>query len=66
MFKTFFALFKKEGKGACAGESVRDYYYPDYLLRTGKISKEQYEQGLTLAEDVISSKKNIEFQQNLH
>lgn len=68
LFKTVFALFSKEGKGAGdgAGSSKRDYYYSDYLLRTGKITKEQYDQGLLLAEDVISSKKNIEFQQNLH
>lgn len=66
LFKTFFAIFKKEGQGAMQGESKRDYYYPDYLLRTGKITNEQYTQGLNTANKIIKENGTVSYQQDLH
>ncbi len=64
LFKTVGALFKSDAN--VTGESARDYYYPDYLLRTGKITREQYLMGLERAGDIIDSKDKIVYQSDLH
>lgn len=66
LFKTAIAIFKKEGQGSSDGQSTREYYYPDYLLKTGKISKEQYDKGLNTAKEIINSKGTITYQKELH
>lgn len=55
-FKTFISVFKKSGDSRDNAEedkkSIRDYYYADYLLKTGKISKDQYDYGMLLAKEI--------------
>ena len=65
LFKTFFAVFKKEGQGAIAGESKREYYYPDHLLKSGQITKDQYNKGLEKAQEIIKNKGTVEYQKQL-
>lgn len=66
LFKTLFVLFKKEGKGSNADESTREYYYPDYLLKSGKITKDQYNKGLESANNIINSKGQVVYTKKLH
>lgn len=66
LFKTVFAVFKKEGQGASAGESKREYYYPDYLLKNGKITKDQYNKGIETANEIIDKKGQVVYSEKLH
>lgn len=62
-FGTFTALFKGgSSSGANSGKSKvekREYYYGDYLLKSGKISKEQYDEGQKLAKTLEKQGKGI-------
>ncbi len=64
-FKTFVSVFKKSGESRDSAEedkkSLRDYYYADYLLKTGKISKEQYDYGMELSKEIAKAKRPLEF-----
>lgn len=62
-FLTFAALFKSDAN--TDGKSERDYYYSNYLLRTEKITKEQYDRGLELAQEIIDKKGVIKYQASL-
>ncbi len=53
-FKTLFIIFTPKGRCGDANSAYREYYYADYLLKTGKINKEQYEQGINKANDIIA------------
>ncbi len=64
LFKTVGAVFKSDS--GSAGNSKRDYYYPDYLLKSGKITQEQYSLGLARAEQLIASGGKIDYQADLH
>ncbi len=64
IFKTVGCLFKSDA--GSAGDSKRDYYYPDYLLRTEKITKQQYDQGISLADDIIKQNGKVGYQKELH
>lgn len=69
-FGTFLAVFKGGSAGGAANlEKVekREYYYPDQLLKDKKITKEQYNEGLAKAKDVIALKRKgkIEYDENL-
>jgi len=64
LFKTVGAVFKSDS--GSAGNSKRDYYYPDYLLKSGKITQEQYSLGLARAEQLIASGGKINYQADLH
>lgn len=64
IFKTVGCIFKSDAGNA--GNSKRDYYYPDYLLRTQKITEQQYKNGIDLANNVIKENKRVEFQKDLH
>ncbi|MBE5740941.1 MAG: sugar transferase [Clostridiales bacterium] len=68
LFKTVISIFKKDNGGSSegAGEGNRDYYYPDYLLRTGKITQEQYDKGHALAKELGDTKGKITYQPDLH
>ena len=66
VFRTIWFLLQFKGDVNMAGESKRDYYYSDYLLKSGKINEEQYEQGLDMAEQIIKEEGSVEFQQDLH
>lgn len=65
IIKTVFTLFKKDNSSSCAGESKREYYYADYLLKNKKITKEQYDQGLLDAENIVLNVGQVEFRQDL-
>ena len=66
-FKIIFQTFGTIFKGVYGAEdSVRDYYYSDYLLRTKKITKKQYNLGLAKANEIIQSKGTVTYQKELH
>ena len=65
IFKTFFAIFKSKGSES-AESAKRDYYYPDYLLKSNKITKEQYDLGLNKANEIIDSHGVVEYDSKLH
>ena len=64
-FKTFVSVFKHKGESHDNAEEdkkqIQEYYYADYLLRIGKITKEQYDYGMQLAKDIIAKKKPMQF-----
>lgn len=70
--KTFTSVFKNTGETHSNEEENKEevkeqeYYYADYILRIGKISKEQYDLGLKLSEDVIKEKGTITYHPELH
>lgn len=62
-FKTLFIIFTPKGRCGDANSSYREYYYADYLLKTGKIDKLQYEKGIGRANEIIAymeTKENSE------
>lgn len=67
-FGTFLAVFKGgSANGAEENVEKREYYYSDYLLKTNKITKEQYDLGLEKAKTLIETKqKSVEFVPELH
>lgn len=66
LFKTVGCLFKSESSSGGAETSKRDYYYRDYLLKTQKISAEQYALGLTRSKELKNKGGTIIFQPDLH
>lgn len=56
-FKTFVVLLNRQGTSS-DGEMPRDYRYGDYLLRVGKITKEEYDAGQEKAKQLIEEFKN--------
>ena len=67
-FGTFVAVLKGgSASGANADENVkkREYYYPDYLLKSGKITQEQYNLGLLKASQMRSGEL-VGFVEELH
>ena len=73
IFYTFFSVFKNKGESHSNTEEEKDtntkqqeYYYPDYILRIGKITKEQYDLGLKIANEIIKEKKYIDYYPELH
>jgi len=64
-FKTFSAVFTKGGESHDNAEEdkkfIRDYYYADYLLKSGKISKEQYDYGMAIAKEIAQGKRPLEY-----
>ena len=69
-FGTFIAVFNggassgaNNGKG---NESKREYYYADYLLKSGKITQSQYDKGILKAKHIIENMGVVEFVEELH
>jgi len=56
-FKTFVVLLNKQGTSS-DGEMPRDYRYGDYLLRVGKITQKEYDEGQAKANKLIEDFKN--------
>lgn len=60
IFKTISTVAKQTGVNDGTVD-MRDYYYPDYLLRTGKITQGEYDRGIQKAkaieEEFVSSRK---------
>lgn len=68
-FGTFIAVFKGgSASGANSGETKkREYYYADHLLKSGKITKEQYDLGLLNAKTLEKQKgTKVVFNKELH
>ncbi len=68
-FGTFAAVFKggsSSGAGSDADKKQkREYYYPDYLLKTGKITEQQYNEGIEKANKLLPPMKVV-YDKNLH
>ncbi len=69
-FGTFAAVFKG-GSASGAGSDAdkvekREYYYADQLLKSGKITKEQYDLGIAKASLLETKASKVEFQPELH
>lgn len=72
-FKTFTSVFTDRGESHSNKEEDKstqtkqqEYYYPDYLLRIGKITKEQYDLGLKLSTEIINETRFIDYYPELH
>lgn len=66
-FGTFLAVFKhRSASGAENNSQKREYYYADHLLKTGKITEEQYNKGLEKAQEIIAQKGTIVYNSDLH
>lgn len=64
---TFTAVFKGGSvNGAESNGKKREYYYPDHLLKSGKITKDQYNKGLEKASEIIENKGQVVYQKQLH
>lgn len=66
LIRTVFVVLKFNSDSGYNGESKRDYYYSDYLLKSGKIDKKQYKLGLEKAEEVIKNSGEVHYQKELH
>ena len=58
LIKTIFIMFTPKGRCGNSNTSYREYYYADYLIKTGKISQEEYAQGIKLANQIIHNAQN--------
>ena len=58
LIKTVFIMFTPKGRCGNSNTSYREYYYADYLLKTGKITQEEYTQGMKLASQIIHNAQN--------
>ena len=71
IFKTIGTVFTNKGESHSnaeedkANEREQEYYYADYLLRIGKITKEQYDKGLELSKEIIKNKGTVTYQPEL-
>lgn len=65
LFQTVKAIFSHDSSSEGASSSKREYYYADYLLKTNKISQNQYNEGLKLSEEIIKNKGAVKFNANL-
>lgn len=63
---TVVALFKSDSAAGGAGQTQRDYYYGDYLLRQHRISQEQYDLGHARAKELIAQMAVVQYQPDLH
>ena len=67
VFKTIVTIFTNKGESHSNAEEDKhqekeqEYYYADYLLRIGKITKEQYDAGIELSKKMIKENKYMEF-----
>ena len=65
IFKTFVSVLKKEWFANCCEGNKREYYYSNYLLKTGKITKDQYNKGFVYSAKIIKEKGRVEFRKDL-
>ena len=66
LFKTIGVVFKGNNASNGAEQAERDYYYDVYLLRTGKITHEQYDLGHARAAKLIAENGTVTYQPDLH
>jgi len=67
IFQTFTTIFFKKNQGSVDGsaQNHQAYYYADYLLQSEQITKEVYDLGLTIADDIIKKHEIVTFQKQL-
>ena len=71
IFKTIGTVFTNKGETHSnveedkANEREQEYYYADYLLRTERITKEQYDKGLELSNEIIKTTKQVTYHPEL-
>ena len=65
-FKTIGVIFKSDSASGGAGDGKREYYYCDHLLKESAITKQQYDLGLEMSENIIKSCSNVTYQESLH
>ena len=70
---TVVAVFKDKGEShsnkeedKVMFEKEQEYYYPNYILRIGKISQTQFDLGLKIEDDIIKNKRYIDYYPELH
>lgn len=64
---TFTAIFKGgSARDDVSAKEKREYYYPDYLLNTNRITTKQYQIGLEKAKTLEKEKSHIEYTAELH
>lgn len=72
IFKTIGTVFTNKGESHSNTEEDKkyekeqEYYYADYLLRTEKITKEQYDKGIEISKELIQQKGTVTFMPELH
>lgn len=66
IFQTVGAIFKSDSSSDGATSSKREYYYADYLFKQNKITKEQYDNGIARANEIIKNKGAVSFNEDLH
>ena len=70
-FMTFVSVFANKGESHSNAEEDKkpekeqEYYYADYLLRIGEVTKEQYDLGLELSKQIIENKENMSYHPEL-
>ncbi len=65
LIKTLFISFNPNGRCGDANTAYREYYYADYLLKTGKITKQQYIDGINIANQIISFEERRKDTENM-
>ena len=65
-FKTIGVVFKSDSASGGAGDGKREYYYCDHLLKESAITKEQYDLGLKMSDDIIKKCSRVTYQKDLH
>lgn len=58
-FKTIGYIFGKGKKDINKSGTVSNEFHGDYLLRTGKITKEEYDEKISLAREMIKTKQGV-------
>lgn len=67
ILKTVVILFKhSDGANEGSQSSKREYYYCDHLYKTNQITKEQYNLGLKISNNLIANGGNVEYVEELH
>lgn len=66
IIKTIGVVFKGSSASCGAEQAQRDYYYDVYLLRTNRITQEQYDLGHARAAKLIAEKGVVTYQPDLH
>ena len=65
VLKTIITVLKKEWFSKNSKKNKREYYYSNYLLKNGKITKDQYNKGFDYASKIIEEKGKVEFRKDL-
>ena len=71
IFKTIGTVLTNKGEAHSnteedkSQERKQEYYYADYLLRIGRITQEQYDKGIEIANEIIKNKGTVTYHPEL-